>query len=241
MKSTRSAAMRGQAGKIPTQSKDRIPRTSAAISLIAVDDRPLMMSGIDSTLMHEPDIKLVAKINTADESLAAIDKFRPDVVLLKLRMSATSALDIIEMLRKAESKTRPVILAGRMTHEEFMRAMQLGVRGVFSTAMTASLLPRCLRVVHAGEEFIDRDVWRRTFEILARRPAAASAGILKLLTSREQSVAELAVSGWGNSQIARKLSITEGTVKVHLHRVYSKLEIKGRSALAELIKDNSPV
>jgi two-component system nitrate/nitrite response regulator NarP len=187
-----------------------------------------MMSGIDSTLMHEPDIKLVAKISTADESLAAIDKFRPDVVLLKLRMSAASALDIIEMLRKAESKTRPVILAGRMTHEEFMRAMQLGVRGVFSTAMTASLLPRCLRVVHAGEEFIDRDVWRRTFEILARRPAAASAGILKLLTSREQSVAELAVSGWGNSQIARKLSITEGTVKVHLHRVYSKLEIKGR-------------
>ena len=155
-------------------------------------------------------------------------------------MAATGALDVIEMLRKTESKTRPVILAGSMTHEELMRAMKLGVRGVYSTAMPIPLLARCVRVVHAGEEFIDRDVWRRTFEILARRSAPDRAVISKLLTSREQAVAELALSGLGNKQVARKLAITEGTVKVHLHRIYAKLEISGRSALAKYVKDNSP-
>ena len=232
--------MKRKTGTLP-QSGDGELQTSQAISVIAVDDRPLMMSGIDSILRQEADIKLVAKITAAEESLAAIETFRPDVVLLKLQMAATGALDVIEILRKTESKTRPVVLAGGMTHEEFMRAMQLGVRGVFSTAMPAPLLARCVRVVHAGEEFIDRDVWRRTFEILARRPVADGAGISRLLTSREHAVAELALNGMGNKQVARKLSITEGTVKVHLHRIYAKLKINGRSALAKFVKDNSPV
>ena len=87
--------MRRKTGNLPALADDAALQPRQIISVIAVDDRPLMMSGIDSTLMHEPDIKLVAKISTADESLAAIDKFRPDVVLLKLRMSAASALDII--------------------------------------------------------------------------------------------------------------------------------------------------
>ena len=232
--------MRRKTGKLPGHSGDGELQTSQAISVIAVDDRPLMLSGIDSALSREADIKLVAKITTAEASLAAIEKFRPDVVLLKLRMQASGALNVIELLQKTGSKTRPVILAGRMSHEEFMQAMQLGVRGVFSTAMPAPLLARCVRVVHAGEEFIDRDVWRRTFDVLARRPAAESAGISKLLTSRERAVAELALSGMRNKEVARKLAITEGTVKVHLHRIYAKLKIDGRSALEKFVKDNSP-
>ena len=214
---------------------------SQAISVVAVDDRPLMMSGIDSALSRETDIKLVAKITTAEASLAAIEKLRPDVALLKLRMQGSGALNLIELLQKTGLKTRPVILAGRMSHEEFMQAMQLGVRGVFSTAMPASLLARCVRVIHTGEEFIDRDVWRRTFEILARRPVEKGAGISRLLTAREHAVAELALSGMGNKQVARKLAIAEGTVKVHLHRIYAKLKINGRSALEKFVRDNSPV
>ena len=80
-------------------------------------------------------------------------------------MQGSGALNVIELLQKTGSKTRPVILAGRMSHEEFMHAMQLGVRGVFSTALPAPLLARCVRVVQAGEEFIDREVWRRTFDV----------------------------------------------------------------------------
>ena len=187
--------MRRKIGRLSAHSDHGQLQTSQQISVLAVDDRPLMMSGIDSVLSREADIRLVATVTTPEASLAAIEKFRPDVVLLRLRMATTGALDVIEMLRKTESKTRPVILAGRMTHEELMRAMQLGVRGVFSTVMPIPLLARCVRMVHAGEEFIDRDVWRRTFEILARRPAPDRAVISKLLTSREHAVAELALSG----------------------------------------------
>ncbi len=233
--------MRRKMPRLPAHSGHGESQTSQPISVIAVADRPLMMSGIDSALSREADIKLVAKITTADASIAAIEKFRPDVVLLTLRMSGKGALDVIEILKKTESKTRPVILAGRMTHEEFMHAMQLGVRGVFSTAMPIPLLARCVRVVHAGEEFIERDVWRRTFEILARGPIAAGAGVSKLLTAREHAVAELALSGLSNKQAARKLAITEGTVKVHLHRIYAKLKIDGRSGLAKFVKSNGIV
>lgn len=232
--------MRRKTATLSGHSGDGELPTSQAISVIAVDDRPLMMSGIDSALGREADIKLVAKITTMEASLAAIEKFRPDVVLLKLRMQGSGALNVIELLQKTGSKTRPVILAGRMSHEEFMHAMQLGVRGVFSTALPAPLLARCVRVVQAGEEFIDREVWRRTFDVLARRPVGGSADISRLLTSREHAVAELALSGLGNKQIARKLAITEGTVKVHLHRIYAKLKIKGRPALAKFVRDNSP-
>jgi len=233
------AAMRRKNVKLSGRSNDGELPPSKLISVIAVDDRPLMMSGIDSALGREADIKLVAKITTVEASLAAIEKFRPEIVLLKLRMQGSGALNVIELLHKTGSKTRPVILAGRMSHEEFMHAMQLGVRGVFSTALPAPLLARCVRVVHAGEEFIDRDVWRRTFDVLARRPAAEGGGISKLLTSREHAVAELALSGMRNKDVARKLAITEGTVKVHLHRIYAKLKLDGRSALEKYVKDNS--
>jgi two-component system nitrate/nitrite response regulator NarL len=232
--------MRRKTGKHPAPSDNDELESRQAISVVAVDDRPLTMAGIVSSLKHEVDIKLVATLVTVEESLAAIERFRPDVVLLKLRMSGTGALDVIETLGKTKSQTRPVILASRMTHEEFMRAMQLGVRGVFSMTMPASLLARCVRVVHAGEEFIERDAWRRTFEILARRPIADGAGMSTLLTSREHRVAQLALSGMGNKQVARELSITEGTVKVHLHRIYAKLKINGRAALAKFVKDSGP-
>jgi len=233
--------MKHKTDNVLVDSNHRKPRTRHAISVIAVDDRPLTLSGIDSTLAQERDMKLVGKITRPEDALVAIDKLRPDVVLIKLRMSPIGALDMIGTLRQRETKTRPVILAGRMTHDEFMRAMQLDVHGVFSMAMPAPLLARCVRVVHAGEEFIDRDVWRRTFQVLARRPVEDRASISPLLTSRERTVAELALSGMGNNQIAHKLSISEGTVKLHLHRVYAKLKVSGRAALGKFVKDNNPV
>jgi two-component system nitrate/nitrite response regulator NarL len=231
-------AMNRKTDTTPRHPDDVRLKTSKAISVIAVDDRPLMMSGIDRALSSEADISLVAKITTVEASHVAIEKFRPDVVLLKLHMEPKGALDAIELLQKIGSRTRPVILAERMTNAEFMRAMQMGVRGVFSMVMPASLLPRCVRVVHAGEEFIDRDVWRRTFDLLVRRPAE-SAKISKFLTAREHAVAELALSGMRNKEVARKLEITEGTVKVHLHRIYAKLKIDGRAALEDFVKDNT--
>jgi two-component system, NarL family, nitrate/nitrite response regulator NarL len=212
-------------------------RSGTKISVIAVDDRPLVMNGIVSALKGEVDIELVAKVSDGQQSLAAIEKLRPNVVLLELHIAGVSAFEIIETLHKTELPTRPVIMAGAMTHDEFMRAMELHVKGVFFLGMPAWLLSRCVRVVHADGEFIESDMWRRSIGVLNERTANPPSVLPSVLTSRESAIAELAMTGLGNKQVARKLSITEGTVKSHLHRIYGKLRINGRYGLIKLASE----
>src|ERR1043165_3605871 len=125
------------------------------ISVIAADCRPLVLAGISSALANESGIAMLATVRNGDEVVAAIARLRPHVVLLQLRMPGKGALDVVDVLRKSQLPTRPVILAGAMTGDEFTRARRLRVPGIFFFLMEEPLLARCIHEVHAGGEFME--------------------------------------------------------------------------------------
>jgi len=213
---------------------------SKLISVLAADGCPLLLRGIASVLETERDIHLVAQAEDGDEALRLIEELSPDVAVVSLHTPGKGGLEMLEALQGVKSNTRPVILADHLADEEFIRAMQLGVRGILLQSMPTIQLARCVRMVHAGEEFVEKATFLRAFGKLLRN-VTAHKELSGVLTAREHAVMQLAVSGLNNKDVARKLAITEGTVKVHLHRAYAKLGVSGRLGLFRYAREHGLV
>jgi len=114
--------------------------------------------------------------------------------------------------------------------------VQLGVRGVVLKEAAPAVLVQCLRKVHAGERWFDNDFLGRALEGMLSREGVARGG-RAALSAREMEIVRLAARGLHNRPIAEELSITEGTVKVHLHNIYEKLGLEGRIELTLYARD----
>ena len=207
------------------------------ISVLAADGCPLILHGMAAVINAEPDLSLVAQAEDGDEALRLIREARPDIVVLNLHTPGRGGLDLLEAMQGLGSHSRPVLLASHISEEEFIRAMQLGVRGIVLQSMPPSQLVRCIRMVHAGDEFIEKATFLRAFGKLLRE-VTVQKQVSSLLTAREHVVIGLAVNGLSNKDVARRLAITEGTVKVHLHRAYAKLGVPGRLGLYRYAREN---
>ena len=200
------------------------------ITVVAAAGNSIMQRGIASLLETEDDIELVAQPTNGSDALKAITAYQPDIAVLNLKLSGKDSIELVETLQRSALKTRPVILATRITEQEFLRIIRLGVRGVMLKEMPAFLLARCIRTVHGGGEFIEKEAFLKAFAKLLQDSHSANR-IGAVLTERELDVVKLVMGGLRNKQIARKLSISEGTVKVHLHSSYEKLGVHGRMGL----------
>jgi two-component system nitrate/nitrite response regulator NarP len=185
-----------------------------------------------SRLERDAGIAVAAGVVTGDKALEAIRQYEPDVAVLSLHLPSGGALNMLATLAGESSNTRSVVLAAQLNQVEFLRAMRLGVRGIVFEEMPAAVLVRCVQLVCAGGDFWDRQLVLAAFR-RAPREGGVRADVTRLLTAREHAVVEQAVSGLRNKEIARRLGLTEGTVKSHLHRAYHKLQIQSRFALIE--------
>jgi DNA-binding NarL/FixJ family response regulator len=114
--------------------------------------------------------------------------------------------------------------------DQFLKAIRLGVCGVVLKEMAASSLVECIREVHAGRQWFEQRTLGDAIDKLVRRETAAKE-ISAILSRREIDVARAVAGGLRNREIAEKLGIAEGTVKLHLHTIYEKLKVDGRTAL----------
>ena len=186
---------------------------------------------------EEGGISMIAGVARGDEAIEAIRRHDPDIAVLSLDLPDQGALAVIEALVRRKLRTRPIILATSINEESFLRAQSLGVRGVVLKDMPVSSLLRCVRIVHQGGEFIEKNSLTRALGSVLRREAARQT--LTKLTSRERVVADKVLTGMSNKDIGRQLGLSEGTIKSHLHRVYQKLQVKGRFALINLGREKS--
>jgi DNA-binding NarL/FixJ family response regulator len=166
--------------------------------------------------------------------LEAVRLHKPDVLVLDLRMPHKSGLDVLRELRAERSPTRVVILTASES-DDVLEAIRMGVEGVVLKDMATQLLVRCVRAVHAGNKWIEKVLATRALDSLLARQSAER-GAVAALTRRELEVARLVAQGLSNKAVAAKLSITEGTAKLHVHHVYEKLGLDGRMALARFLR-----
>lgn len=200
------------------------------IAIAVAHRQELVYLGIAKLLGAEKDFTLTERISDIEGAMKCMTSPHADVMVLSADLLAEKAWDAHESNPARKAKPFLIVVARELSEEEFLRAIRLGVRGIYLEEMPASSLLKCLRAVHAGKEFIEKDMFLRAFSRLLRH-SSAHRKFTEALTTREYQVMESAVAGMSNKQIAAKLKITDGTVKIHLHRAYAKLNVKNRMEL----------
>ena|ERR1051325_5310064 len=207
-----------------------------AITLVIADDHPIILDALESLFAIEPDIKIAAKCRDGEQSLAAVRKHRPDILLLDLQMPRLNAFDVMREIQNDNLNTRVVLLTAGMQDHEALTATRLGVWGVVLKEMSPKLLVQCIRKVHAGEKWLEKNSFSKALEKIVRREAGAER-IAGILSRRELEIVRLLADGYQNQQIGKKLYISEGTVKVHLHHIFTKLNVRNRLHLAIMARE----
>lgn len=220
-------------GREGIERENRKAGSSETIQVVIADPHPLTRLGVVNLLEQTSDIAVVAECSTARECLNAIRRYDPDVAVLELRFPDGAGLDLAGQIVESGARARMAILTAEVDKESFIRSRALGVRGVVLKTMPAELLLQCVRTVHAGREFVEKDVLLAAFDELRRRAAVPKARG-ETLTDKEREIVNLVCAGLRNREIAVKLGISEGTVKTHLHQVYEKLGVSGRFALMQI-------
>lgn len=206
-----------------------------AIRVIIADDHPIVLDGLAFLFHAASDIELVARCANGNEALDATRRERPDVLVLDVRMPGRSGLDVLRMLTEEKCPARVVLLSGQMSDAEIVSSVRLGAAGIVFKESASEKLLACVRAVAAGER------WLNGIVNAARERMRAADRALKLLTRRELDIVKMVAVGARNKQIAEQLGISEGTVKMHLHTIYEKLEISGRVELSIYAREHALV
>jgi DNA-binding NarL/FixJ family response regulator len=204
------------------------------IDVVMVDDHPLVLAGLDQLLSHEPDFNVVATCTNVEEAWRAVETYRPELVVLDLMLGDGSGLELLRRLDKAPSPA-VVVLTAVQDEDAWLDAARLGARGIVLKATAPRVLEDCLRAVHRGETWLTIggvDLAER----LAQR-AGAEEELAQSLTPRELDVVRLVAQRLDNQEIAERLVISVGTVKIHLHHVYDKLHLQGRQDLLKYLRE----
>jgi DNA-binding NarL/FixJ family response regulator len=201
-----------------------------SITLVLVDDHPIILQGLQRLFEREGDFEVLRSCSGGEEALAAVRARPPDVLLLDLKMQDRHGLDVLRTLKAEHRECRTVILTAAMRDDEIAQALELGVAGIVMKEAAPSALVDCVRAVHQGKRSIDRDILDRVSSGARKRSAVGATGPA-VLTPREIEIVRLVAQGLRNRELANRLSITEGTVKIHLHNIYDKLGVDGRLEL----------
>jgi len=206
------------------------------ITLVLADDHPLVLDGIEAVLATQPDMQVLASCADGEAALAAVRAHRPDVLVLDLRMPRMDGLSVLRELKEKDGQTKVVVLTAALSSDDVIEAVRLGVRGVVLKEMAPRMLVNCIRKVHEGGRWLEHASMGRALDQLIVRDAGERE-LARILTGRELDVARCVAQGLRNKDIAKRLGVNEGTVKLHLHNVYLKLGIDGRLALNVLLRE----
>jgi DNA-binding NarL/FixJ family response regulator len=198
--------------------------------LVLVDDHPIVLQGLQQLFERHGGFEIVACCRDGAAALEAVATQRPDVLILDLRMPGQSGLDLLRRLAARSVHCRSVLLTAAIADEEVIEAVKLGVMGLVLKESPPETLIDCVRRVHRGESWLEHETVTRAFRSIVDRGDAPRKPV-EPLTDRETEIVRMVARGLRNKAIADKLSISEGTVKVHLHNIYEKLDVDGRLEL----------
>ncbi len=210
------------------------------IRLVLADDHPIVLHGLQRLFERYPDLSVVAACADGASTIEAVRTLRPDILVLDLRMTGQSGLDVLRVLSRERLPGRAILLTAAVRDDEVVEAMQLGAMGIVLKDAAPDTLIDCIRRVHNGEQWIEREIVTRAFKTVLDRESA-SMEAEATLTPREIEIVRMVAKGLRNKAIAEQLAISEGTVKVHLHNIYQKFSVDGRLELVLCAQDRGLV
>jgi len=198
------------------------------IRLVIADDQALVRGGFRAILSAHPDIEVVAEAGTGGEAVAAVANHRPDVALVDVRMPEMDGIEATRRIKASKNDCRVLILTTFDVDEHVYDAFRAGAAGFLLKTVSPEELVGAVRAVHAGEALLAPTVTRRLIERFVMSPRPAEDERLQGLTDRERDVLRLVAQGLSNAEIAAELFVSHGTVKTHVGRILTKLDLRDR-------------
>lgn len=207
-----------------------------AATLILADDHPIVLDGLEQLFRLEEGFDVVGRCRNGEETLEAVRRLRPDVLLLDVRMPGPDGIDVIRAMAEEGLPTRVVLLTAGLEDDQLLEAIRSGARGVVLKDMAPRLVVEAVRTVLGGAQWLEQGLGGRALSKLLQRERGLEEASRRL-TPRELEIVRMVARGLRNRAIAERLHITEGTVKVHVHNVYQKLGVDGRVELTLYARD----
>jgi len=193
------------------------------ITLLIVDDHPVVRDGLRGMFSADPRFEVLGEAGDGAEAIAAGEKLRPDVILMDLRMPRTDGVTAIKELAKRGVPARVLVLTTYDTDSDVLPAIEAGATGYLLKDSPREELFRAVEAAARGQAVLSPTVATRLMGQM-RQPASEP------LSQRELEVLELISRGSTNREAAKALFISEATVKTHLLHVYAKLGVNDRAA-----------
>jgi DNA-binding NarL/FixJ family response regulator len=211
------------------------------IKVVIADDHTLFREGVKKILSLEKDILIVGEAARGDEVVKTVERSKPDVLLLDLRMPKGDPVQTLLDVRERSPATKVLILTAFAEDESVLNTAKGGARGYLLKGADFSTLLQAIKKVHKGDVWIDKEVpVGETFEEIALgqiehvvTPLEGDA--VESLTRREREILRLVAEGMTNEEIGKKIFISEKTVKTHLTNIFDKLKVNNRFKAALMI------
>ena len=202
-----------------------------SLSVIVVDDQELVRTGFRVILDSEPDIEVVGEASNGREAIEVAQRLRPDVVLMDIRMPVLDGLEATRrIVTNPEEGPRVLILTTFDLDEYVYEALRSGASGFLLKDGPAEQLLSAVRIVARGDALLAPQITRRLIAEFSRRlHSTARPERLEALTQRELEVLKLVARGLSNTEIANELYVAETTVRTHIGRILTKLDLRDRA------------
>jgi DNA-binding NarL/FixJ family response regulator len=194
--------------------------TAEGIRVALADDHALMREGLRQILMAQHDISVVGEAGDSSGALAVVAAEKPDVVLLDVEMPGEDVTVTVRRMKAASPRTKVIILSMYDRQHLVQSLLALGIKGYLLKSVTGEQVVAAIRNATAQDGNVVLSI--------SAQSLSAAADYDSVLTDRERAVLQLAASAMSNVQIASRLSLTEATVKRHLHNIFTKLDAVSR-------------
>ena len=211
------------------------------IRVLLVDDDALVRAGLRIILSSADDLEVVGEVADGAGAVAATREHRPDVVLMDIRMAEMDGIAATTALRRLAAPPQVIVLTTFQADEQVMRALRAGASGFLVKDTPPADIIHAVRLVASGDAIISPSVTRTLLshfgdaQASERRRAATQR--LATLTDREREVATAIASGASNAEVAASLFMSEATVKAHVSRLFTKLDVTNRVQIAIVVHD----
>jgi DNA-binding NarL/FixJ family response regulator len=211
------------------------------VRVLLVDDDALVRAGLRIILSSSEDLEVVGEADDGSRAVEAALRHRPDVVLMDIRMPETDGITATAALRRLDPAPQVIVLTTFQADEQVMSALRAGASGFLVKDTPPADIINAVRLVASGDAIISPSVTRTLLTHFGDGAASdrrrAAARRLATLTAREREVATSIGSGASNADVAATLFMSEATVKAHVSRLFTKLDVTNRVQIAIVVHD----